>query len=579
MRPTVATATGREAVNSLRDLLKRHGDGAEACVEVFEDLAVSWDFASPWVTSTDDGDVLIVLDGRLHDLDQGHHPTPVDALYERYGRAGHALAEGLLGDFVIVVLDRRKRTLLVCRDPLGVRPWYQAQDGGNTAGATDVATLCLQPWTDDSVDEHSAIVYLAAQMRQPGRTFHRGIATLLPGHTWRCQGGRSRTWPHHVWKFQDATRMTWDEAGERCRAALDQAVRCRVAAFGGATSQLSGGLDSSAVVGTAVLLGASDVLAGRLIFDGASADERHYSDAVAEHWGIDIISARGTETGSDDLHTWTGSLHRPPPDPHFMMFLGLDQQFAAAGRRGVLTGLGGDDAFMAATLESRVISSVQLRQRRELGRLLRQASVHPRTTWRSTLRPTLRQLAPWVRRTPPAYISASAAAQAHLDDVMNPPIFRCTGVRAIDERAAGLTDGYQASVLEDDAIVSDLSGQRQSHPFLDPRLIEATYTLDPWFASRNQQTRALQAHAYADRLPESVRLRRDKAEFSEIFFNRGIDEAAVSAASNGPLAELGWLDHEGLARVLDTARQRWSYAAIPLGRLLALDVFLRQRVD
>ncbi len=43
-----------------------------------------------------------------------------------------------------------------------------------------------------------------------------------------------------------------------------------------------------------------------------------------------------------------------------------------------------------------------------------------------------------------------------------------TGIDAIDERLAPLTSGYDASILEDRAIIGDWLGRRESHPFLDP---------------------------------------------------------------------------------------------------------------
>src|SRR5690606_31125514 len=133
--------------------------------------------------------------------------------------------------------------------------------------------------------------------------------------------------------------------------------------------ELSGGLDSSAVVGTVARSGRGDLLAGRLVFAGPRADERAWSDAVARHWAIPLVSAPPWSPSDDECRELTRRLRRPLPDPHFLMFCGLHEAFLAHGRPEGLTGLGGDDAFVAAGIGSRAVSAVQLRRWRVLGQL------------------------------------------------------------------------------------------------------------------------------------------------------------------------------------------------------------------
>ena len=110
------------------------------------------------------------------------------------------LAKGLLGDFVIIVLDRRTDTLLVARDPVGVRPWYLASANGDPIGASDIATLVALPGVDGTIDETTVIHYLAAVTQSRGPTVYRAVTTLRPGQTWLMSQGRSRTLTHHRWR-------------------------------------------------------------------------------------------------------------------------------------------------------------------------------------------------------------------------------------------------------------------------------------------------------------------------------------------------------------------------------------------
>ncbi len=112
---------------------------------------------------------------------------------------------------------------------------------------------------------------------------------------------------------------------------------------------------------------------------------------------------------------------------------------------------------------------------------------------------------------------------------------------------------------------------------LDPRVVEGTYGLNPWFAVRNGEDRALQVAAFEDRLPPLVRNRQDKAEFSEIMWGVGLaDDDLIQRIATGPLSERGWLDADGFADVARRAREQWPNAAIPMSRAAALDRWLRR---
>jgi asparagine synthase (glutamine-hydrolysing) len=571
-----SVAAGRESADSLHTLHERQVASGQVRFARHGDLAVVWTTGSSWIDTHDDGTVLVVLDGRLHEVSAGvGHQA--ELLLERYRATGSEVAKGLLGDFVFIVLDRETRTLLVARDPIGVRPWYQATSGSRLAGASDLATLASLPWVDTAVNEPIAIEHLAARAESRGETIYRGIRTLRPGETWHVVGHQAETFLHHRWNLHPELGISWEDAAERCRLLLDEAVRCRLDVGGPATSELSGGLDSSSVVGTVVKLGRSDLVVGRLVFDGPRADERFYSDAVIDHWGIRAVSSPAWIPSKEEGWELTRRLRRPLPDPNFTMFVGLHRMLLGQGRPDGLTGLGGDDAFIASGIASRVVSTVRLRQGHILKELLRANALRPRAAWPEILRPTLHYLAPWKGDRLPPWLSDQAAARADLPRLFRRRAERVTGVAAIDERIANLTSGYDAWILEVRAVVSDEVGRRESHPFLDPRFIEATYGLDPWWPTRGGHTRALQVEAYGDRLPPAVGRRRSKADFSEVFWPQMLDDETLEQVQTGPLADLGWLDRPGFDALVAYAKEGKANAAIPLFRCVSLDRWLRSR--
>ena len=571
----VAAVVAGATVDSLHAMCQTRVTNGEVCLTRHDEFAVAWAATSPWIDTADDGEVLVVLDGRLHNL-SSPSAGQAELLLGRYRARGVDVARGLLGDFVVIVMDRARTMLLVARDPLGVRPWYQAVCSESHAGASDVATLASLPSVDTTVNEQVVIENLAAVEESRGETFYRGIGTLRPGETWYVDGTRAKTFSHHRWELQPELGISWEDAAERCRVVLEEAVRSRLAVSGPPSGELSGGLDSSTVVGTVARLDREDLVVGRLLFDTPRADERAYSDAVIRHWGLAAVSAPPWMPTGEETSALTHQLCRPLPDAHFTMFVALHRAVLDEGRRDGLTGLGGDDAFAASGIGPRVVSALKLRQTPVLTELARWAARNRRQLWPELLRPTVGYLAlPWRGGRPPRWISRTADAQAELPQVIGRRPEPVTGIEAIDERIATLTSGYDAAILETRAIVTDWVGRRESHPFLDPRFVQATYGLDPWWPTRGGHYRALEVEAFRDRLPVAVAQRRSKADFSEVFWPQLLDDVTLARVRTGPLDDLGWLDREGFDGLVVDAKGRMANAAIPLSRCVLLDHWMR----
>ena len=573
---TASVAAGAESCDSLSRLCETRLDDGQFALARHDDLLVAWSATCPWIQTHEEGGVLVVLDGRLHNLPCATG-NQAKGIWERYRAAGSKVARDLLGDFVVIVLDRPRKTLLVARDPVGVRPWYQAAAGRWHAAASDLATLVSLPSVDTSINEPIAIEYLAAVEESRGETLYRGIRTLGPGETWYRAAGRAATVRHLRWDLEPELDISWEDAAERCRAVFEEAVLCRLSTDQPATAELSGGLDSSTVAGTLVKVGRTDLIVGRMVFDGPRADERTYSDAVIERWGLRHVSARPWIPGHRERHELTHLLRRPCPDANFTMFATLHRSLLELGRRDGLTGLGGDDAFVASGIGSRVVSAVKLRRRGVLGELASAVIRHPAESWSQVLRPTAGYLAaPWRgHRRVPGWVTKRAAAEGDLPSLLGRQAERVTGIDAIDERGSNFTSGYNASILQTRAVLSDWLGRRESHPFLDPRFVRATYGLDPWWPTRGGHYRALHVEAFGDRLPSVVARRLTKADFSEVFWPQVLDDHELAKVRTGPLATYGWLDRPGFDALVVNAKKGMANSAIPLFRCLSLDRWMR----
>src|SRR5688500_17161450 len=94
-----ALASGPGAAADLRLSIQRSMTTARVTWAAYNDHAVVWLNDHPWVSSHDDGEVLVVLDGQLHNLlERGRSAAAL--LHGRYQELGDDLGRGLLGDFV-----------------------------------------------------------------------------------------------------------------------------------------------------------------------------------------------------------------------------------------------------------------------------------------------------------------------------------------------------------------------------------------------------------------------------------------------------------------------------------------------
>ncbi len=541
---------------------------------------VAWDTACRWVQTHDDGDVLVVVDGMLHHVPGATVPVgrvtreanAAELLAHRYLSLGPRFAEGVLGDFVAVVMDRRARGLLVARDPIGVRPWYTATPGSAVAGSTSLAPLTEISWVNSTVNEQSAVAYLAGIWGNGSQTLYQGINVLLPGETLHiARDESSQTFRYHHWQIAHEESLGWDEAAERCRSVFDEAVRARLHSSVPATCELSGGLDSSIVVGTVAPL-RDDLIVGRLLFDGARADERQYSQAVIDHFNLSAVSVPGWLPSAEETAAFIARNRRPVPMPNFTMFNGLYRSMAELGRYETLTGLGGDDAFQSLDNGTRIRGSVEVRDLQRLAIIGRWSVRHPREAWQGAIKPTLRTFRP--RRPSASWIDERTAQRNGLGALLKPSRPAITGVRAIDKRLQGFQSGYVAAIMQDQAVSHDELDHRSSHPYFDPRVVEATYGLDPWWATEDHHSRSFQVRAFRERMPAVVADRRTKAEFSETFLHLlpGVEQTAQ--LRNGPLFATGWIDLTGFDQMVLRAKEGGPHAVSTLFRCQAFNDWL-----
>ncbi len=215
--------------------------------------------------TSDDGRFMLVADLRIDNRDElisslslgtadGSRLSDSALLLRGCLAWGRGILERMIGDFGFALWDGRERTLLLARDTAGEKPLHYREGGGFFAYATMPLPLARLPGARFDVDEERIAGFVADLPPGGNRSFLAGVSTLEPGHCALVTSAGiavERYWEPSRRPLYFASR---DEYGEALREQLDAAVSRRLRRSDGlAGSQLSSGLDSSAVTTAAAL--------------------------------------------------------------------------------------------------------------------------------------------------------------------------------------------------------------------------------------------------------------------------------------------------------------------------------------
>jgi asparagine synthase (glutamine-hydrolysing) len=224
---------------------------------------------------------------------QFHSDGDTEVLLKGYHAWGEALLPKLNGMFAFAIWERDSERLFLARDRLGVKPLYLSDDGTRLRFASTLPALLQGGDIDGALDPVALDHYLNFHAVVPApHTLLAGVKKLPPA-TWLRIERDGRREQRRWWQLDFGPRA--DEAGlqledwtERVLDGLRQAMQVRQRAALDVGVLLSGGLDSSLLVGLLHEAGVKDLATFSIGFEdagGERGDEFHYSDLIARHYG------------------------------------------------------------------------------------------------------------------------------------------------------------------------------------------------------------------------------------------------------------------------------------------------------
>jgi asparagine synthase (glutamine-hydrolysing) len=305
---------------------------------------------------SDDGQIAVVQNGEIFNFielaaDVAAQGNPcrtksdTEVLLRLYELEGIDFVRKLNGMFAIAIYDQRVRSLHLVRDRIGVKPLYIYYDNNRLIFGSEIKAV-LPALNRRPDPDHAAIHhYLTFNYVPPPMTIFSGVKHLMPGNRLTISPSGcdvSRWWdlasivPEH-----DRHEKDWQE---EFNAILDDSVRIRMRCDVPFGAFLSGGVDSSTVVGLMARHQSEPVKTFCIGFDDPRYDEAQFAQAAADRFGTQHVMER---VNPDLLDLWPRATYfcdQPHGDVSFLPTHGV-AELAVRHVKVVLTGDGGDELF------------------------------------------------------------------------------------------------------------------------------------------------------------------------------------------------------------------------------------------
>jgi asparagine synthase (glutamine-hydrolysing) len=305
---------------------------------------------------SDDGQIVVVQNGEIFnhielakDLVRTGHPCrthcDTEVLLRLYELEGIDFVHKLNGMFAVAIIDQRKRAMYIVRDRIGVKPLYVHDDGRQFTFASEIKSILKAGIPKPAMDREALHHYLSFNYVPAPYTMYEGIRHLMPGHIMKVTREGVRTW--RWWDLaavQPVHGLSEGEWIEEFNAILDDAVRLRLRSDVPFGAFLSGGVDSSSIVGLMARHMDEPVKTFCIGFHDPRYDEAPFAQAAADRFGTRHTMER---VEPDMLDLWPMATHhcdQPHGDISFLPTYRVSQ-LAVRDVKVVLTGDGGDELF------------------------------------------------------------------------------------------------------------------------------------------------------------------------------------------------------------------------------------------
>ncbi len=307
-----------------------------------------------------DASVTVVFNGEIYNFRElqkeleslghtFHTHSDTEAIVHAYEEYGVRCVDRLRGMFAFAIWDQRKQQLFIARDRVGKKPLYYSLTGdGILIFGSELKSLLEHPAIQRETSFDAIDAYLSFGYVPDPLCIFSGIRKLPPAHYLLFQNGHITVEQYWDFRFGTTEVKAEEEYIEQLRTLLDEAVRVRLVSDVPLGAFLSGGIDSSAVVGLMSRAMSQPVKTFSIGFEEDTYNELKYARIAAKHFGTDHHEFIVTPDICDIVDDLVWHFDEPFADssaiPTYMVSK-LARDFVTV----ILSGDGGDELFAGYT--------------------------------------------------------------------------------------------------------------------------------------------------------------------------------------------------------------------------------------
>jgi asparagine synthase (glutamine-hydrolysing) len=271
---------------------------------------------------------------------------PAETLVNAYQQIGSDFVRHLGGRFSFILIDAENSFCMVGVDRFSRYPIYWANTGTTIIAATSASAILAHPYFKSTISPQGLFNYVYFHMVPSPGSIYTGINKLLAGHALIVQGEEIKTFAYWQPEFHHVNDSGFQSAATSLKQVLRQSVARHLDDAVSTGAFLSGGLDSSTVVGMLSEVAEKETHAFAIGFSADGYDEMAYARITANHFGVNLHEYYVTpEDVVNALPTVAASYDEP-----FGNSSALPAYFCAkfakeAGVDRLLAGDGGDELF------------------------------------------------------------------------------------------------------------------------------------------------------------------------------------------------------------------------------------------
>lgn len=301
----------------------------------------------------EDETVAVVFNGEIYnyrelreELTSAGHTFETDCdtevLVHAWEEYGTAMPTHLEGMFAFAICDETEETIFLARDRLGIKPLYYSRQGEELYWASEIQPL-LRTEIETTLDEQAIYNYFSLRYFPWPQTPFEQIRKVPPGTSLLYDDGEVST--EQFWTLTPTTTSgDLDSVSDQFRTMFEEAVTKRLMADVPLGAFLSGGLDSSSIVGIMAQELDKSFKTFSVGFADDSYDESDEAAFVADHFGTDHHEITVDLDSMDLFGDVVEQYGEPLADSAALPTLALSR-YASEHVKVVLTGEGADELF------------------------------------------------------------------------------------------------------------------------------------------------------------------------------------------------------------------------------------------